>query len=209
MRNSTTLGARLPLALLALLVGASTASAGSIHGKVALKGANGTDDAVVYVDTIPGKSFPPPTEHAVMDQKNLTFVPHVLPVLVGTTVDFKNSDNLAHNVFSLTPCTGGFNLGTWGQGKVKSHTFDKPCPAEILCIIHQEMDAWVVVVPTPYYAKTDADGTYTIPDVPDGSYTVKAWHQRVKGESQEVSVSGATEVDFHLGVDQTHGRRRR
>ena len=106
-------------------------------------------DAVVYVDAIPGKAFPAPATHAVVDQVRLAFVPHVLPVLVGTTVDFNNSDNVNHNVFTPAKCAGAFNLGSWGRGSAKSHTFDKPCVADLLCNVHSEMEGYVLAVPTP------------------------------------------------------------
>ena len=85
---------------------------------------NSMVEAVVYVAALPGKSIPAPREHAKMKQKNLVFTPHVLPVLVGTTVDFKNSDAVLHNVFSPDACCDKFNLGTWPQGQSKSQTFE-------------------------------------------------------------------------------------
>ena len=91
-------------------------------------------------------------------------------MLVGTTVDFLNSDSVLHNVFTPEACAGTFNLGTWPQGETKSLTFNKACFAVLLCRVHPEMEAFVVAVPTPYFATAQADGSYRIPDVPDGSY---------------------------------------
>lgn len=87
-----------------------------------------------------------------MDQKGLTFVPHVLPILVGTTVDFKNSDDVLHNVFTPSKAGDRFDLGTWGKGQMKSFTFKKPGEVVILCNVHPEMEAYIVVVETPYFA---------------------------------------------------------
>ena len=87
-------------------------SAGDLHGKVACKGVRDSSDAVVYVAAVPGKTFAAPREHAKIDQLNLVFHPHVLPVLVGTTVDFLNSDAVLHNVFTPDACAEKFNLGT-------------------------------------------------------------------------------------------------
>lgn len=173
-------------------------AAGEIHGKVACKGVRDSGDAVVYVDSVPGKTFAPPKEHARIDQLNLTFVPHVLPVLVGTTVDFQNSDAVLHNVFSPDACAEKFNLGTWPKGQSRSYTFKKDCVATLLCKVHPEMEAFVVAVPTPWHGVTKPDGTYRIPDVPDGSYTLKVWHPKLKGTQKAVTVAGATTADFEI-----------
>ena len=98
-------------------------SAGDLHGKVACKGVRDSSDAVVYVAAIAGKTFPAPKDHAKMDQANLVFHPRVLPVLVGTTVDFLNSDAVLHNVFTPDACAEKFNLGTWPKGQIKSFEF--------------------------------------------------------------------------------------
>ena len=172
--------------------------AGDIHGKVACKGVRDSANAVVYVVAIPGKTFTPPAAHAMIDQKNLVFTPHVLPVLIGTTVDFKNSDAVLHNVFSPDACCGKFNLGTWPQGQKKSYTFKTECSATLLCKVHPEMEAFVVACPTPYYAVTKADGSFSIPNVPDGSYTVKVWHPKLKATQKTVAVAGATQAAFEI-----------
>jgi len=172
--------------------------AGDLHGKVAAKGVRDSADAVVYLAAIPGKTFPAPAEHARIDQQNLVFHPHVLPVQVGATVDFLNSDAVLHNVFSPDACADKFNLGTWPQGQTKSFTFKKECAATLLCKVHPEMEAFVVAVPTPYFAVTKADGSYTIANVPDGAYTVKVWHPKLKGAEKAVKVAGATAADFEI-----------
>ena len=174
------------------------ALAGDIHGKVACRGVRDSAGAVVYVAAVSGKTFPAPADHARMDQANLVFAPHVLPVLVGTTVDFLNSDAVLHNVFSPDACADKFNLGTWPKGQTKSYTFSKECVATLLCKVHPEMEAFVVAVPTPYFAVSTADGSYTIPNVPDGAYTVKVWHPKLKATEKAVTVAGATEVAFEI-----------
>ena len=175
----------------------SAAWAGDIEGKVSgMKG-----KSVVYVDGIAGKTFPAPKEHPVMDQKGLMFVPHIMAVQQGTTVDFLNSDTVAHNVF-WTAISGdkkaGHNLGTWPKGEKRSFTFDKPGVVPLLCNVHPEMAGYVVVSPTPYFAETDESGNYKIKDVPGGSNTLTAWHEGAKNQSKPVSVSGATKADFTL-----------
>ena len=184
--------------ILAILVGfALTSSAGTIRGQVS--GVAGP--SVVYVDTISGKTFPASTQHPVIDQKGLVFQPHLTAVQVGTTVDFLNSDSVAHNVFWTS--VGGnkklnHNLGTWPKGDRKSFKFDSPGAVPILCNVHPEMSAYLVVVPTPYFATSDQAGNYKIENVPDGSYTVMAWHEKAKNQSKPVTVSGDTKADFTL-----------
>lgn len=180
-----------------VLAGSMPLLAGDIHGKVACKGVRNSADAVVYA-VAPGKTFPAPAAHAKVNQANLMFEPHVLAVLVGTTVDFLNSDAVLHNVFSPDACADKFNLGTWPKGQSKSYTFKKECVATLLCKVHPEMEAFVIAVPTPYFAVTKADGSYRIADVPDGAYTVKVWHQKLKATQKAITVAGATAADFEI-----------
>jgi len=184
----------LVVAMATLCIGAL---AGDIEGKVTgMKG-----QSVVYVDTIAGKTFPAPKEHPVMDQKGLMFVPHIMAVQQGTTIEFLNSDSVQHNVFWTAigaDKKAGHNLGTWPKGEKRPFTFDKVGAVPLLCNVHPEMAAYVVVSPTPYFAVTDDSGNYKIKDVPDGSYTVTAWHEGAKNQSKPVTVSGGGKADFTL-----------
>lgn len=185
------------LIVLAVLTLTLAAAAGTISGKVS--GVSG--ESVVYVDTIQGKTFPAPADHPVMDQKGLLFQPHILVVQVGTTVDFLNSDKVAHNVFWPSLMQGskklpGKNLGTWPQGEKRPFKFDQPGVAALLCNVHPEMAGYIVVVPTPYHVVTDKSGEYKIENVPDGQYNVVAWHEGAKSQSKAVTVSGDTKADF-------------
>jgi plastocyanin len=177
------------------------ASAGNISGKVKAKGVKNSGDAIVYIDKIAGKKFDPPKEHGKMDQKKLMFHPHVLPVLVGTTVDFLNDDDVLHNVYSPDQCAEKFNLGTWPKGQVRTYTYKNAgCAPVILCNVHPEMEAYVLVTETPYFAVSDKDGSYEIKNVPAGKFTLKIWHEKLKGSSQEVTVpeSGNVEMNFEI-----------
>jgi plastocyanin len=183
--------------LVALLALTLAASAGSISGKVS----GVTGESVVYVDAIAGKTFPAPTAKPVIDQKGLVFTPHIVAVQQGTTVEFLNSDKVAHNVF--WPSVGGnkkltHNLGTWPQGEKRAFKFDNPGAVPLLCNVHPEMAGYVVVAPTPYFATTDKSGAYKIENVPDGSYTVTAWHEGSKNQSKPVAVAGDSKADFTL-----------
>ena len=185
------------IAAVLILAASVAASAGTISGKVS--GVSG--ESIVYVDTVQGKTFPAPTAHPVIDQKGLMFQPPLTVVQVGTTVDFLNSDSVAHNVFWTS--VGGnkkltHNLGTWPKGEKRSFKFDNPGAVPLLCNVHPEMSGYVIVSPTPYFVITDKSGEYKIENVPDGSYTVVAWHEGAKNQSKPVNVAGDTKADFTL-----------
>jgi plastocyanin len=175
----------------------ATAVAGDIQGKIS--GVTGT--SVVYIDSIAGKTFPPASQHFVIDQIGLMFQPHVLVVPVGATVDFQNNDSVQHNLF-WPSINGnkklGHNLGTWPKGEKRSFQFDQPGAIPLLCNVHPEMSGYLVVSPTPYFAETDGGGNFKISNVPDGKYNVVAWHEGAKPQSKPVAVSGSGKVEFTL-----------
>ena len=157
--------------------------------------------SVVYVDTVSGKTFPAPSEKPVIDQKGLMFQPHIAVVQQGTTVEFLNSDKVAHNVFWPSISGNkklGHNLGTWPQGEKRAFKFDNPGVVTLLCNVHPEMAGYLVVSPTPYFAETDKEGNYKIANVPDGQYNVVAWHEGAKNQTKPVQVSGDAKQDFTL-----------
>ncbi len=172
---------------------------GTVKGKVSVKVKKYQKDSVVYIERVEG-NFPPPEEHAKMDQVELVFIPHVLVVLKGTTVDYHNSDDIAHNVFSPDDVADKMNLGTWLSGEVRPYTFNKLGAAAMLCNVHPEMEAFVVVLQNPYFAKTDEDGNYTIENVPPGEYTLKVWNKKYRGKDEKIKTKkGDTiTVDFKL-----------
>ena len=179
-----------------ILAFGAAADAGTISGKVS--GVSG--ESVVYIEAIAGKTFPAPSEHAKMDQKALLFQPTVLVIQQGATVDFQNSDTVAHNV--AWSSVGGnkrlaHNMGTWPKGEMRSFKFDNPGAVPLMCYVHPEMEAYIIVSPTPYFAHTDK-GIYKIENVPDGSYSVTAWNASAKGQSKPVTVSGNSTADFTL-----------
>jgi len=188
------------LALFLLLLSLGTvAIAGEIKGKVTAQHQKSAVDIAVYVDAIPGKTFTPPATTPVADQKHMTFVPHVMVVLKGTTVQFLNSDPVGHNVF--WPNISGnkklaHNLGTWPQGQQKPFTFNDLGVAPLLCNVHPEMSGYIVVAPTPYFAVTDKEGNFEIKDIPDGAYTLKTWSEEGKPATQAVTVAGSTTANI-------------
>lgn len=181
--------------MLGILFVTGRAQAGEIKGNVTAQGMRSAENVAVYVDAIPGKTFPPPSQHADVDQRQMKFVPHVLVVLKGTTVDFLNSDHVGHNVFWPSIDRNkklGQNLGTWPHGEKKSFTFNDLGAAPLLCNVHPEMSGYVVVVPTPYFAVTDKEGNFIIKDVPPGHYTLKTWSEQGKPATQTVEVTTGT-----------------
>lgn len=175
----------------ATIFASQSAPAGILQGQVGDSGDR--SGYVVWVDNIQG-NFRPPDRHAVMDQKDLRFIPHVLPILVGTAVDFLNSDPLLHNVFSISEAKR-FNLGLYPKGQAPSVKFDKPGVVEVLCNVHPAMSAYIVVLPNPYFALTGPDGRFTIRDVPAGPRTVRCWSEQGKTWEQKVVIApGAIQV---------------
>jgi plastocyanin len=178
------------------------AAGGAIEGTVKVTGLTSSADAVVFVQQATG-AFAAPAKPADIDQHGMKFTPHVLPVLVGTTVRFLNSDPTPHNVFS--PDHEKYNLGTWPQGQTKDHPFatcaKAPCVYVQLCRVHPEMEAYVVVLQNPFFAVTGADGHYKIDNVPPGSYSLSVWHAKGKALPKPVTVDASKPavVDFALG----------
>jgi plastocyanin len=188
-------------ALLTTVAAVSTAADGSISGVVKASGLSSNADAVVWVQQAPGTSTPP-AQPVTMDQKQMQFMPHVLPVVLGTTVRFLNSDPTAHNVFS--PDYEKYNLGTWPKDQSKNHVFSTcskfPCAYTQLCRVHPEMEGFVVVLPNSYFAVSNKEGHFEISGVPPGQYTVAVWHPRLKAQPKPVTVEAgkAATLDFTL-----------
>lgn len=158
----------------------------------------GPADVVVYLEGGPEfRTFDPPTQHPQMIQKEEAFIPHVLPVLVGTTVEFPNHDDFYHNVFSVI-AGNRFDLGRYPKGQSARQTFTKPALVVVRCEIHPGMKAFIVVLANPYFTVPDGTGRFTIPDVPAGTYTIKAWHPTQPEQSRPVTVpeSGEVRVEF-------------
>lgn len=156
--------------------------------------------SVVYLETAPRGAFEQSESgHAVMDQHNETFVPHLLAITTGTIVDFPNSDRIYHNVFSLSKVSR-FDLGRYAVGRSKSIRFDRPGIVRVFCDIHSHMNAFILVFSHPFFTMTDVAGRYQIDNVPPGTYNVIAWNEGVFSEPRAVAVpdGAATELDFVL-----------
>ncbi len=186
------------LAQLLLLPAAAEAQGGTITGKVEATPAKYLKDTVVYVQEAPGATAAPKTEK--MDQQHMAFIPHVLDVTQGDTVKFENHDKVAHNVFS--PDIEPYNLGTFPPDQSKTHTFTKPGAYTQLCSLHPEMLGYVYVAPTPYHAKLNAQGEYTIKDVPAGTYQLAIWNAKLKAPAQSVTVEAGQKAEANFSLQR-------
>lgn len=171
----------------------------SINGTVKAKKAKYLKDTIVYIEHVPG-TFEPQKEHAVIDQKNMAFIPHVLPILQGTTVDFLNSDMVQHNVYSLDAVADNFNLGTWLKGETRPFTFNKLGVASIRCNVHVDMLAYVLVLQNPFFARVDNKGNFSITNAPEGKYIIKLWNERFKAEDKQVEVKAGATVTIEFDM---------
>lgn len=201
---------RLPLLLItALLMGVNgpapgldpAAQSAVVQGTVRFRGRPAVD-AVVSLVSESATALPAPDGPYVMDQQNLRFIPRVLVIPVGSTVEFLNSDPLLHNVFSPSGDSLAFDLGTYPDGESREHTFDVPGTWVVLCQVHPEMVAYVVVVPTTYSAVTDERGTFRIEDVPAGAYVARVWHAKARTHEQpaQVPTTGSLTLDLSLAA---------
>lgn len=164
-------------------------------------------DFVVYIEGPVGSTNAAKTNAVEVTtqrvaQHGATFVPHVLPVMEGTAVEWPNHDDIFHNVFSTSDAKN-FDLGLYkGDPPGKRVTFDKPGRVDVFCSIHERMHCIVLVLENPYFASTDERGNYTIPNVPAGTYKLKAWHERLPADEREITVPADGEIkeNFVLGI---------
>jgi len=207
---------------------------GTVHaeGKAGTEGTGATDDAygsrkykfvqrvdyaamkdfVVFIDGLTVTNAAANTNvlkvtTARVSQHSAIFSPHVLPVLAGTTVEWPNNDEIFHNVFSMSDAKQ-FDLGLYKDNPPdKRVTFDKPGKVDVYCSIHENMHCIVLVMTNPYFAVTDSDGHYTITGVPPGKYKLKAWHERLPADTQEITVpeTGDVKAVFTLTIKNLPG----
>jgi plastocyanin len=221
---------RPPRALAVALVAAGLAAApaaqgtATLHGRVELRSAPRSElrpdigelgaprprpperrPSVVYLESAPRAAFEATPDRRVrMDQRNETFVPHVLAITAGTVVDFPNNDPTYHNVFSLSR-TKPFDLGRYAAGRSKSVLFDRPGIVRVFCDIHSHMNAWILVFAHRFFSMTNDDGRYRIEGIPPGTYMVSVWNEAATLESRSVSIPAgvaAVEANFTLSREK-------
>jgi plastocyanin len=177
---------------------AASAVAEAVKGTVEVTGQKTNANALISIEA-PGLEYAPPADPVKIDQKGFRFIPHITVVVPGTTVRFLNNDPEPHNVYSPE---GRYNLGTWPTGETRDHTFDEPGIYTQLCNIHPDMLAYVVVVETPYFAVTDADGAFEVKGVPPGKYLLWAWHERKDGLEQEITVEPGQDLELAIVIER-------
>ena len=180
-------------ALISLALAATPTAGPGLSGAVWV-GTRHARDAVIWVDAPEAPALQTPRK-VVLDQRDLSFSPHVLAVRVGTVVEFPNSDRVFHNVFSFREGRR-FDLGMYPVGAVKYVTFDRPGLSRIFCNIHPNMAAYVLTVDSWYFAGTDEAGTFRIPLLPRGQYVYHAWRPGSSILTGSVSLDGQGPVDI-------------
>ena len=200
------------ITLLAATGAFTHAYAGSVSGRaVSQDGAPVTDAVLTAVPADGGIVAAKPGSKAVMIQEGKQFIPYVLAVQAGTTVDFPNHDSFRHQVYSFSTAKT-FELKLYGSGEIGSVLFDKPGAVPVGCNIHDNMLAYVYVTPGPHFALTGAEGAAQLKGLPAGTYTISAWHPHQRGvsPSQQVTVSadGDVEVKVELRLRNTRGQRK-
>ncbi|HWO41173.1 MAG TPA: carboxypeptidase regulatory-like domain-containing protein [Candidatus Eisenbacteria bacterium] len=209
----------------------ATASAGTINGQVRYTGApvqrkripvsidqylcgtektaddlllspkNGVQNAVVSVQGLPGAKWKRDLSPVKMDQKKCDFVPRIVLVPAGGTVEFLNSDRLLHNVRSDAKENPAFNRAQ-PHGRTITITFRSPEILRVDCDLHSWMRGWVVVTEHPFYAITDADGNFALENVPPGKYTLQVWHETLGKATQDVTVTDATPATVTVNMQR-------
>jgi plastocyanin len=201
------------LLALALLVSALTAATppADTDVRAVVKNAKGeaVPDAVISLYALDGAALPPPsTEPVEIVQKDQEYTPYVTVVRVGTQVVFPNEDTIQHHIYSLSKAKR-FEKPLYAPGAREAVLFDQPGIVTLGCNIHDWMVAYVVVLPTPYFAKTDASGTARV-SVPAGHYRIEVWHPRLPApDVREAKIGpGAAPLDVALKLKPDRRIRR-
>jgi plastocyanin len=191
------------LGLSPVVLAADTGAVGIIKGTITIGGKPATD-AVISIEGVSKEQVKPQMslsrpQKKIVDQRNMKFVPTVVAIMVGETVDFPNNDNSWHNVFSKGGAND-FDLGLYAPGKTRSKKFDKPGVSRILCNAHPNMEGFIVVKDHPLFSTTDSRGNYEIKNVPAGKTRVEIWYPSLEPRSESIEIVRAGEV-YALNVD--------
>jgi plastocyanin len=193
----------------ALAAASSLSHAATISGVVTDATGKPVADAVVFIDRPAGQA-PGSAPKATMDQVDKTFVPGVLPIVAGTSVSFPNHDQIHHHVYSFSR-TKTFELPLYKGTDASPVLFDKVGVVKVGCNIHDWMSGIILVLPTPWFARTGSDGRFTLADVPDGEHKVVAWHEHSKQKPEDTAKAvqagaAGAEADFTLTISAPRAR---
>jgi plastocyanin len=188
------------ICLAALLALCGPARAGRIEAYVATPAGTPVEDSAVVIEPL---SAPAPRRRATatIEQRNREFAPYVTVVQTGTAIEFPNRDPFKHHVYSFSPAKN-FEIKLYAGKPAQPVVFDKPGEVALGCNIHDWMEAYILVVDSPYFAKTGSKGRALIANVPPGHYRLRLWHPRQKGELplREIDV-GAAPIKLDLVLD--------
>lgn len=173
-----------------LILQANIVFAGSLKGVIKTRRLRNKSNIVVCLKPKGGLEVKLPPINPMMDQRKLEFLPHILAIPIGATVDFLNNDKVKHNIFSPDNVADKFDFGYYQPGDKRSHTFTKPGSAALLCNKHDEMSSYVYVCESHLFTRTDKKGNYEIKNVPAGDYEVKVWHKKLRPFKKDIAVSG-------------------
>jgi plastocyanin len=181
-----------------LMMTTAQAFSSTVTGKIKAQGLRKPDNILVYLTKTPDQ-VSPPKEAFILDQNNLTFLPHILVIPKGSTVSFPNNDKVDHNVFSLSR-TKKFNFGSYKPGESQDVIFDKPGIVELRCDLHSEMISYILVMKNSYFSLTDKQGNFTIDvtGLAPGKYTLKTWHEKLKNSKQAIELPIAKPLGINL-----------
>lgn len=191
--------------IVALLAMVRWMSAAGVSGRIAIlekdnKPSPDLSDAVLYLEapaTVATAAKPVTVDIAITDK---TYAPHVVVVPVGSTVRFPNHDPFNHNVFSVSD-PNSFDLGLYGRGDAKGHTFDHAGLVRVYCNVHPRMVAYVLVMENRYYAQPGNDGTFRIDNVPAGRYRLHVWHERIPSEVVKEVMASDSEPELQITLN--------
>ncbi len=186
------------------LVWSHSGATGGVAGAVTvMRDGKAKTDASGLVVYVVGFEEKPPKRTAKIRQRLQRFIPELLPITAGQSVSFPNADPFFHNVFSLSPARK-FDLGQYKEGETKTKSFPKTGVVELFCNIHPDMAATILVLPNRRFARTSADGGFTIEGVPAGTWTVYAYSRYAeKPASSKVTVEAGKETEIELIVNET------
>lgn len=193
-----------------VLCAAFPAAGATVSGKVNFATKRGqtpiVNETLVWLEPLGGRAVRRPPATFRMTTRNKTLLPHVLAIPVGSTVEFPNEDPISHNLFSLSSAST-FDLGLYRRGAGKSHKFDTPGIVNVYCNVHPNMAAVIQVMPVAWYAFADANGNYSIPEVPPGKYRVVAWNEQGGQTTADIDVTAAGAPPLALTLDTRNYRQ--
>ncbi|MDP1917747.1 MAG: hypothetical protein Q8L14_16005 [Myxococcales bacterium] len=173
----------------------------TVAGVVTGGGSHGPGGAVIVLRKVNGPTPKPrATRVRAIVQKDKSFVPHVIAVPVGATVEFRNEDDFFHNVFSISK-PNDFDLGLYKSGAQREQVFSTPGPVHLLCNIHSQMNGWLYVSDSPWFAQANALGRFTVKNVPVGQWEVEVWHEWASQPTKQVVTVTGGMGELSLNVD--------